>query len=149
MNPIQIRSMTLLDLMAVTKIDSLCFPHPWPKEEFVKELTKNRFARYYTCKMNKKIIGFLGLWIIFEDAHISTIAVAPDYMRKGIGTLLAKFAIKLAKDNGCNKVILEVRKSNEPAMRFYEKLGFAFVNTKKNFYSHPPEDAWEMIKELP
>jgi [ribosomal protein S18]-alanine N-acetyltransferase len=140
--------MTLLDLMTVCKIDNICFPHPWPRDEFVKELTQNRFAKYFICKMSRKIIGFLGLWIIFEDAHISTIAVAPPYMRKGIGTLLVEFAIKLARESGCDKLILEVRKSNADAMKFYEKMGFSYVNTKKNFYSHPSEDAWEMIKKL-
>lgn len=140
--------MTLLDIITVCKIDHLCFPHPWPKEEFVKEITQNRFARYFTCKLNRQIIGFIGLWIIFEDAHISTIAVAPPYMRKGIGRMMLEFGIDLANKSGCDKLILEVRKSNEIAMKFYEKMGFAFVNTKKNFYSHPVEDAWEMIKVL-
>lgn len=149
MTAIKIVPMTLLDILTVCKIDSLCFSHPWPREEFVRELTQNRFSKYFTCKMNRQIIGFLGLWIIFEDAHIATIAVAPPYMRKGIGTMLVEFAIKLASENGCNKLILEVRKSNEPAMKFYEKLQFEKVNTKKNFYSHPVEDAWEMIRKLP
>jgi ribosomal-protein-alanine N-acetyltransferase len=148
MTSIKIIPMTLLDMMTVCKIDSVCFSHPWPKEEFVKELTQNRFAKYFVCKMNRKIIGFLGLWLIFDDAHIATIAVAPPFMRKGIGTLLVEFAIKLAKESGCNKLILEVRKSNEAAMEFYDKMGFAFVNTKKNFYSYPIEDAWEMIRKL-
>lgn len=141
--------MTLLDVMTVCKIDRLCFSHPWPREEFIKEITQNRFATYFTCKLNRQIIGFIGLWIIFEDAHIATIAVAPPYMRKGIGRMMLEFAIDLAKKSNCHQLILEVRKSNEIAINFYQKMGFALVNTKKSFYTHPIEDAWEMIKVLP
>jgi len=146
---IKIRPMTLLDLIPVYKIAVESFPHPWPREEYIKELTQNRFAKYFVCLLERKIVGFLGLWIIFEDGHVPIIAVSNKYRRKGIGKMLMDFGLQLAKDHHCDKLILEVRKSNETALHFYQQMGFKLVNTKKNYYIDNQEDAWEMILAIP
>jgi len=144
----KIRPMHLRDLYWVLQIESACFASPWPKDEFITELTNNRFAKYFVAISDKRIIGFLGLWFIFEEAHITTIAVLPAYQNMGIGKSLLCFGEKLAKEAKCKKIILEVRVSNHTAHEFYLNAGFHDNRIKKNYYTHLPEDGIEMIKEI-
>jgi len=144
----KLRPMHIRDLFWVLQIENACFPSPWPKEEFVTELTNNRFAHYFVAICDKKIVGFIGLWLIFEEAHITTIAVLPAYQKMGIGKSLLNFGEMLAKGAKCTKMILEVRVSNETARQFYINSGFKHNRIKKNYYTHNHEDAYEMLKEI-
>ncbi|MCE5222784.1 ribosomal protein S18-alanine N-acetyltransferase [bacterium] len=144
----KIRPMRLRDLFWILQIENACFPSPWPKEEFITELTNNRFAKYFVAISDKRIIGFIGLWLIFEEAHVTTIAVLPNYQKMGIGKSLLSFGEKLAQASNCTKMILEVRESNKNAYQFYLNEGYKFNRIKKNYYTHNLEDGIEMIKEL-
>ncbi len=145
---IKIRRMMLRDLNEVYKIEEESYAHPWDRLEFVKEIKGNKFAYYFVCLLEGKIIGFLGMWIVFEEAHITNIAISPSYRRKGIGSALIDFSESYAKSRNAKRIVLEVRTSNKEAINLYLKKGFKYASIKKNYYLDNFEDAFEMIKEL-
>jgi len=145
---LSIRKMMLKDLNEVYKIEEESYTHPWDKLEFVKELKGNKFAHYFVCLMDNKIMGFLGMWIVFEEAHITNIAISHPYRKRGIGSTCIDFAESFAKSKGAQRIILEVRKSNKEAIDLYLKKGFNYASIKKNYYLDNFEDAFEMIKEI-
>lgn len=143
-----IRKMTIKDLDNVYEIEKESYSHPWNKLEFVKELKGNKFAHYFVCLLDGNIVSFLGMWIVFEEAHITNIAVSPSYRKMGIGSMFIDFSISFARKEGAKKIVLEVRVSNEEAISLYIRKGFKVTSIKKNYYLDNFEDAYEMIKEL-
>ena len=143
-----IRKMNIRDLGAVYEIEKESYSHPWDKLEFVKELKGNKFAHYFVCLLDGNIVSFLGMWIVFEEAHITNIAVSPPYRKMGIGSMLVDFSIYFAKNKDATKIVLEVRVSNKEAISLYIRKWFKVANLKKNYYLDNFEDAYEMIKEL-
>ncbi|HEY8490566.1 MAG TPA: ribosomal protein S18-alanine N-acetyltransferase [Dehalococcoidia bacterium] len=87
------------------------------------------------------LVGFLGIWFMVEEAHVVTIAVRASHRQRGIGELLLIRALELAAERGEATVTLEVRISNEPAQRLYEKYGFQRVGIRPRYYSDNQEDA--------
>lgn len=138
------RNMTVNDLDIVASIDKQSFPKPWSKETFINELTQNRFATYILLTLNEKIVGYCGLWVIVDEAHITNIAVLPEYRGKKFGEELLKKTIELAKEQGALSMTLEVRVSNKVAQNLYEKFGFQIGGVRKNYYTDNGEDAYVM-----
>jgi ribosomal-protein-alanine N-acetyltransferase len=93
------------------------------------------------------IIGFAGLWLMLDEAHITTIATHPDYRGRGLGELLLCSMTKIAYDIGAQRVTLEVRVSNSIAQNLYRKYGFMVVGTRRRYYSDNNEDAYIMTTE--
>lgn len=90
------------------------------------------------------VVGFAGMWLAMNEGHIVTIAVKPDYRRRGLGELLLVSLIDLACQAQASSLYLEVRVSNTAAKRLYEKYGFVVSRLRKGYYSDTGEDAWEM-----
>ena len=143
-----IRKMAIKDLDKVYEIEKESYAHPWDKLEFVKELKGNKFAHYFVCLLDGKIVSFLGVWIVFEEAHITNIAVSPNYRKIGLGSMLIDFSVSFAKNKNAKRIVLEVRVSNKEAINLYIRKGFRVTSIKKNYYIDNFEDAYEMIKEL-
>ena len=143
-----IRKMQEGDLNSVLEIESLSFHDPWNKEAMLYELHENPFSYYWVIETEEKVIGFIGLWITFDSAQITNIAIHPDYRHQGYGQLLMNQAISEAQKKYAEYLTLEVRVSNENAIRFYEKNGFMNVTTKKGYYQDNYEDAYYMVKAL-
>ena len=140
--------MAIKDLDKVYEIEKESYAHPWDKLEFVKELKGNKFAHYFVCLLDGKIVSFLGMWIVFEEAHITNIAVSPNYRKIGLGSMLIDFSVSFAKNKNAKRIVLEVRVSNKEAINLYIRKGFRVTSIKKNYYIDNFEDAYEMIKEL-
>ncbi len=135
------RPMQEEDIDAVHKIESLCFSSPWSKDSFRDEIKSNICARYIVAVLNGKIVGYGGMWLIINEAHITNIAVHPLFRRKSIGSGLLKAMIHLAHDElGIKKMTLEVRKSNHSAQSMYRKFGFLVAGERKKYYENN-EDA--------
>ena len=98
-------------------------------------------------KEKEKILGYVGMYICFEEGEITNVAVLKDAQNSGIGKCLLEKAFEEAFVLGVERVVLEVRVSNEPAIHLYQKMGFENVGTRKNFYDFPKEDAFIMIFE--
>jgi ribosomal-protein-alanine N-acetyltransferase len=140
--------MTLEDIDEVIKIEHASFTVPWSKESFESEIKNNKHAIYIVVKQENKVIGYGGMWKIFEEGHITNVAIHPDFRRKRIGSALMEAMIKTAVDNEITLLTLEVRESNIPAQRLYSKFGFEVVGKRKNYYADNNEDALIMNVEL-
>lgn len=148
MDGIRIQPMTVDDLDQVMEIERKSFISPWSREAFTNELRKNRFAHYLVAKAGDKVIAYGGMWFILDEAHITNIAVHPDYRGRGIGTLLLEEMIKYGTSRGMDGFTLEVRKSNSSAIKLYKKAGFLECGTRKGYYSDTGEDALIMWLRL-
>lgn len=145
---IKIKPMTQMDLDNVISIEAASYgEHHWSKESFFNELS-NELARYYCAfDCDGNLMGYAGTWQILEEAHITNIAVSPDYRRKKVGEALLTTIINDCRNNGIKYITLEVRVSNTPAINLYEKYGFKSLGTRKGYYQNNNEDALIMWTE--
>jgi ribosomal-protein-alanine N-acetyltransferase len=144
---IEIEPMTLQHLDRVLEIEALSYSTPWSKRAFVSEVADNSYAHYYVARKDGIIVGYVGMWVILEEAHITNIAVAPDYRRLGIGQAMLEAMFSKAREKGATRMTLEVRVSNLGAQALYRKLGFADRGIRKGYYTDSNEDAIIMWKD--
>jgi [ribosomal protein S18]-alanine N-acetyltransferase len=164
-----IRAMTEADIVQVAQIERESFPTTWPATAYRRELA-NHLARYLVLvdraqppvaaseprrrslfdmfrrgisseETTDFIVGYVGVWLLVDQAHIVAIAVREEYRRRGLGELLLVEAIDLALNSRQESVTLEVRRSNASAQTLYEKYRFLKVGTRKRYYSDNHEDA--------
>ncbi len=141
-----IRRMKKADIAAVYAIEMNTFAVPWPEASFHHELSENPAARYLVVESDAgDVIAYAGAWMIFEEAHITNIAVSKEWRGQGIGIALTKALIQYAANLGVQYMTLEVRKSNAVAQTMYEKLGFEKLGVRKQYYSDNGEDALLMV----
>ncbi len=140
-----LRSMQAADLDAIMEIENLCFITPWSRASMEAEV-ENRGARYTVCEIDGKIVGYVGMWLVFDEGHITNIAVHPDHRRQGIARALMDEMIALAHEYEMNAMYLEVRVGNTPAKELYKKLGFKPYLVRKKYYEDTGEDAICMVK---
>ncbi len=144
---VKIRGMNLNDVDVVAGIDRICFSLPWSKDTFTKELLNN--LAYYQCAtVDDKIVGYMGMWKICDEGHITNVAVLPEYRNRGIASLLIEKIIGVCKCSEINNLTLEVRESNYGAIRVYEKYGFKSAGIRPNYYHMPTENAIIMWKTV-
>lgn len=141
---LEIASMRLHDIAEVLDVEAACFPTPWPRNAFHNELTENKLAHYFVGRFDDKVVGYGGLWVILEDAHITTVAVDPRHQRKRFGEQILIRLIEEAIARGARWITLEVRESNTPAQNLYKKYGFTVVSTRRGYYSDNDENALVM-----
>ena len=145
---VKIRPMQKTDVDDVIEIEKLAYGnHHWSKDSFMSELS-NDLAHYFSVLNEKnELIAYCGTWRILEEAHITNIAVSPDYRRNHIGEALLKTIIDDCYKNMVKFITLEVRVSNTPAISLYEKYGFKSLGTRKGYYQDNNEDALIMWTE--
>ncbi|SFS90386.1 ribosomal protein S18-alanine N-acetyltransferase [Marininema halotolerans] len=146
--PIDIRSMSVADIPAVLQVERASFSAPWKRQAFYNELVHNQFAHYVVVEREKRIIGYSGMWLILDEAHITNIAILPELRGQGIGNYLLDFLMEMACEAGASKMTLEVRVSNDHAQRLYRKKGFAATGVRPGYYTDNQEDALIMWAEL-
>lgn len=140
------KSMTLEHLNQVLEIEEVSYPAPWSYYAFAYELLQNNLAHYIVALSGNKVVGYCGMWLILDEAHITNVAVHPDSRQKSIGESLMLEMIRLALKNGSTRMTLEVRPTNTAARRLYEKLGFVENGRRKRYYTDNNEDAIIMWK---
>lgn len=133
--------MILGDLEQVVAIDQVSFSLPWPARSFQFELADNPTSRCWVVELDKKIITMIVSWLILDELHIATIATHPDFRKQGIGRKLLLYALKSARDEGVIRSFLEVRESNEVAIKMYKNFGFVEDGRRKEYYKDNNEDA--------
>ncbi len=148
-SPCMFRPMDLEDIGQICEIEKECFPTPWTAAAFYNELVNNHFAKYVVMEWEGEIIGYGGVWLIMDEAHITNIAVRERYRGQKWGTRLLAEIMAMATVNGMSRITLEVRVSNAIAQRLYEKFGFHATGTRKRYYSDNQEDAIIMWADLP
>lgn len=149
-NNLIIERMTSKDIDGVFEVEKNCFEHHWSKDAFAKEL-KNDVARYLVAKIDGKVVGYVGIWFVVDEGHITNVAVHSDYRGKKIGDELVKALVELCRENNIVSMTLEVRVSNVVAQNLYKKYGFKLAGIRKEYYSDNKEDAmimWNDVKAV-
>ena len=146
MQKIVIEKMKSDDIANVVEVENNSFDIPWSKESFENEL-KNKLAMYLVAKVEEKAVGYVGVWKIFDEGHITNVAVHPDYRGQGIGKSLISDLLYLCEKEGINSLTLEVRKSNLKDQNLYKKFEFIELNIRKGYYEDG-EYALFMMKAL-
>ena len=144
---LRVDPMTLDDLPAVRDIERASFFQPWPDDAYRNELRTNRLASYVVARADGAVVGFAGLWVMVDEAHITTFAVDPRWRRRGVGERLLLGLLDLAVERRAREATLEVRLSNLPARKLYEKYGFRPVGLRARYYSDNGEDALIMTTD--
>jgi ribosomal-protein-alanine N-acetyltransferase len=139
--------MTLDDIPAVHAIERSSFAVPWPDDAYRNEILTNRLATYVVARAGDDVVGFAGLWVMVDEGHITTFAVDPRWRHRGVGQRLLLRLLELANDRRAREATLEVRLSNRPARRLYEKYGFRPVGIRPRYYSDNGEDALIMTTD--
>jgi len=142
-----LRKMTSQDIDEIMQIEQKCFTLPWSRESYLGELNNN-FATYLVCDFEGEIAGYGGIWVVFEDAHITNVAVDPDFRQSGMGAALMQELEQIARDKKAQQILLEVRPSNKAALAMYRNLGYFPTGLRQNYYSDNGEDAIIMTKLL-
>lgn len=131
----------------VLAIEKQSFSNPWSQFAFVNELLHNDYAHYLVAMQKGKMVGYAGMWLILDEAHITNIAVAPPHRRQGIGQSILEALLSWAQSLGAASATLEVRQSNIQAQKMYEKFGFVKRGRRLRYYSDNNEDAIIMWKD--
>jgi len=137
---ITIRRMAANDLEAVVELDHLSFSDPWSLLSW-QEIWDDTQAHLWVAEREAHIVGALAVWLVLDELHIGTIAVHPDYREQGIGAKLLEIGLREGIALGAKLSHLEVRKSNLPARRLYQRFGFEMVGERKKYYPDNREDA--------
>jgi len=133
--------LTIQDLNEVAVIENVSFAAPWPTSAYTTELTTNRLARYVGARIDGTLVGFGGIWLMVDEAHITTMAVLPANRRTGV--LLLEL-LQEARRGGARVATLDVRASNVDAQRLYLAFGFIEVGRRIRYYDDNGEDALVM-----
>ncbi|MGI5922053.1 MAG: ribosomal protein S18-alanine N-acetyltransferase [Syntrophomonadaceae bacterium] len=142
-----IRKMTERDIDQVMIIELESFSLPWSKQSYLSEL-KNSFANYLVCDSAGEVAGYGGIWVVFEEAHITNVAIAKNYRCSGMGKALMLALENIARTKKALSIMLEVRPSNQAARHMYKSLGYIDTGLRKLYYSDNGEDAIIMTKLL-
>ena len=130
----------------ICAIENAAFSLPWSRQSFVNELEAPERSVFLAATENGKVVGYGGFWLIVDEINIVTVAVTADHRKKGIGKALIEKLLELGKRKGAKIATLEVRVSNEPAIKLYEKFGFIRIAIRKGYYTNNKEDAMVMWK---
>lgn len=141
----------IIDKLKIEHIDEICniekecFIDPWPKDAFIREIT-NEISEFYVLKDEDRVIGYYGLWFMFENADLVNIAVKKEYQGKKYGELLLNDAINKCRDKKVEFLHLEVRIDNNVAIKLYKKYDFIEVRKRVGYYNGV--DGIDMVKGL-
>ena len=144
---LRIDGMRIADIPEVQAIERASFTSPWPPQAYRSELETNRLAMYLVGRIEGKVVAYAGVWLMVDEAHITTFAVHPVWRRRRIGERLLLTVLDLSLDRGAREATLEVRLSNLAARRLYEKYGFRPVGLRPRYYTDNGEDALIMTTE--
>jgi len=142
--PLVVERMRIGDVSAVIEIERLSFSSPWPAYAFEQELTTNRLAHYVVARSDDRVVGFAGIWLMADEAHVTTFGVHPDHRRRGVGRRLLLRLAEMAIELDTARITLEVRVSNEAAQALYRSFGFRVAGRRIAYYSDDGEDALVM-----
>ena len=123
------------------------FSDPW-SENAIRESMEQSQTLLLSALEDGVLVGYLIVYYVLEDGEIARIAVESDFRRNGVASRLLKELAFICADNGVNKLLLDVRESNESAKAFYKKKGFVLDGVRKNYYTNPTENAILMSLEL-
>ena len=147
-------SVTIEPLSSPSQIDDILaieeasFTSPWTREMYLAELNNTGVSYFYLARMDEgDIVGFCSFWRVLDELHINNLAVLPAQRRSHVATELLLRVLADGAQLGARRATLEVRRSNEPARKLYEKFGFVVAGVRQLYYSNPQEDALVLWRE--
>lgn len=137
------------DIKGIELLEIECFSSPWSYESLKKDICENNLALYLVAEVENKVVGYIGIWDIVDEGHITNVAVSKAYRRRHIGAALIKTMIEVTEEAGILSHTLEVRKSNEAAKNLYKQFGFQEIAVRPGYYEDNGEDAILMWRNPP
>jgi [ribosomal protein S18]-alanine N-acetyltransferase len=138
------------DIDDILRIEAISFTRPWTREMYLSELEHREVAHFYIARdAVGEAIGFCSCWIVLDEVHINNLAVLPELRRGGVASALLERVLADGEAKGARRATLEVRRSNDAALKLYEKFGFAVAAVRRDYYTHPDEDALVLWREAP
>ena len=144
MSRIRIRRMQQQDVVQAAALEAQIFSLPWSEQAFSDAL-KLTHTVFLVAEEGGRVAGYIGMYLSLEEGEITNVAVAPEFRARGIADALLTEIKREAAECGVTSLVLEVRVSNQNAIRLYEKHGFVSCGVRKGFYEQPKEDAFLMI----
>jgi len=136
------------DIDKIVAIEKVCFPDPWPRSAFENIIDSSDHGARVTLVENK-IVAYGCYLIIANEAHLTNLAVLPEFRRKSLARQLLVEILEIAQRKECEYILLEVRPRNESAISFYEQTGFKLLYRRPRYYRNPVEDALVMVYYFP
>ena len=147
MEDLQIKKMEYDDIDRILQIEELSYgEHHWSKDSFIAELN-NKISSYLCIFLDNLCVGYIGFWKIIDEAHVTNLSIHVDFRQKGCAQRLLLAMIEECYKEKIKYITLEVRVSNEKAIKLYEKFGFKSLGVRKNYYQDNNEDALIMWSE--
>lgn len=148
MLPRSVEPMRAGDLDEVLSIERASFTMPWSRGAFLYEIEQNRVARCRVVREADDIVGYVCVWEIADEVHVTNIAVHPGHRRRGIARSMLEMLLAEARARDLRLVVLEVRPSNHQAIALYESFGFRVTGRRRGYYYDTGEDALVMETRL-
>lgn len=142
-----LREMTKDDIETIVSQEEEIFESSLGYDMLYSELELNPYAYYFVLEIDSTVQGYIGVWIVENNAEIINFYITKKYQNHGFGSMILKFVLELCELSNVSTLSLEVRESNEKAKRLYQKYGFEFSHIRKNYYSDG-EDAIVMVKKF-
>ena len=142
---LSVREMMLADINTVYNIATESFADPWTKDSLIASIEADGSV-CYIAEISAITVGFLIAQDISGEINLDSVAVSPEYRRRGIAKVMMSSLCNYSHNNGCVLITLEVRSANESAIRLYDQFGFKRVGLRKNYYKHPSDDAILMTR---
>ncbi len=144
---LKIEKMQASDIAEIASLEKECFSLPWSEKSLADEL-ENPVARFFSAKYKNELAGYIGAFNVAGEVSVTNVAVKEKFRKQGIGASLLKKLEETARLENAEFITLEVRASNESAIRLYTQSGYEKAGLRKDFYSNPKEDAILMTKNL-
>ena len=141
---IQIREMQVKDADAAAAIEQQIFSQPWSRQGFLDAVNLANTI-FLVAEENNRIVGSIAMYVAMAEGEITNVAVATMESCTGISGMLIAELLKIAENKGIARIVLEVRVSNDSAIRLYERNGFVQCGVRRGFYEFPKEDAYVMV----
>jgi len=136
------------DIDAVLAVEQASFTSPWTREMYLAEFDNPGVSFFYLAKTPLgEIVGFCSFWRVLDELHINNLAVMPERRRAHVATALLQRVLEDGAKMGAVRATLEVRHSNAPAQRLYERFGFTVAGVRRGYYTKPVEDALVLWRE--
>lgn len=135
------------DVNEIAEMEKICFATPWSADAIAQELTSNHLAHYIVAELEGRVVGYMGLWQILDEGHITNVAVRPEHRGKHIASTILAVMLEIGAQLGIVRYTLEVRSSNEPAKALYRNFGFKEAGLRKGYYEDNGEDAVIMWRD--
>ena len=138
------------DLDGIMAVEVACFVNHTTRAAFEWEARHSDVSRVYVLRGERgTIVGFCAVWVVFDELHVNSLAILPEWRGRGLASGLLAFVLDASRAEGARRATLEVRASNTPARALYERFGFTQAGLRRGYYTNPPEDALILWLDLP